>query len=71
MSYFGCHLSASKGYVAMINTARSIDANTFAFLPGIPEAVNPSRKILKMKRELLPCWQKKALALWLPTEPTL
>lgn len=36
MSYFGCHLSASKGYVAMINTARSIDANTFAFFTRNP-----------------------------------
>ena len=36
MGYFGCHLSASKGYEAMIRTARSIDANTFAFFTRNP-----------------------------------
>ena len=31
MGYFGCHLSASGGYMAMIDTAQHIGANTFAF----------------------------------------
>ena len=31
MNYIGCHLSASAGYLAMVKTAESIGANTFAF----------------------------------------
>lgn len=36
MGYFGCHLSASAGYMSMIQTALSIDANTFAFFTRNP-----------------------------------
>ena len=36
MLYLGCHLSASKGYAAMVKTAQSIDANTFAFFTRNP-----------------------------------
>ena len=36
MGYFGCHLSSSDGNVAMIQTARSIGANTFAFFTRNP-----------------------------------
>ena len=36
MAYFGCHLSASKGYVSMVETARSIGADTFAFFTRNP-----------------------------------
>ena len=36
MGYFGCHLSASGGYMAMIETAQSIGANTFAFFTRNP-----------------------------------
>ena len=36
MGYFGCHLSASGGNVAMIKTAESIGANTFAFFTRNP-----------------------------------
>ena len=36
MSYFGCHLSNSKGNLAMVNTALSIGANTFAFFTRNP-----------------------------------
>ena len=36
MGYFGCHLSATGGYMGMIKTARSIDANTFAFFTRNP-----------------------------------
>ncbi len=36
MGYFGCHLSASGGYMAMIKTALEIDANTFAFFTRNP-----------------------------------
>ena len=47
MRYIGCHLSASDGNVAMINTARSIGANTFAFFTRNPrgskaKAENPA-----------------------------
>ncbi|MBO7251127.1 MAG: deoxyribonuclease IV [Oscillospiraceae bacterium] len=34
--YFGCHLSASKGYVDMIKTARKLDADTFAYFTRNP-----------------------------------
>ncbi len=36
MLFVGCHLSASNGNVAMINTARELDANTFAFFTRNP-----------------------------------
>ena len=36
MGYFGCHLSASGGNVAMVKTAQSIGANTFAFFTRNP-----------------------------------
>lgn len=36
MGYFGCHLSVSAGHLAMVNTARSIGANTFAFFTRNP-----------------------------------
>lgn len=36
MGYFGCHLSATGGYMAMVDTARKIGANTFAFFTRNP-----------------------------------
>lgn len=36
MLYVGCHLSASDGNLAMVETARSIGANTFAFFTRNP-----------------------------------
>ena len=36
MCYFGCHLSASGGNAAMVKTALSIGANTFAFFTRNP-----------------------------------
>ncbi len=36
MHYFGCHLSASQGYTAMVKTALEIRANTFAFFTRNP-----------------------------------
>ena len=36
MLYLGCHLSASAGNLAMVETARSMDANTFAFFTRNP-----------------------------------
>ena len=36
MKYIGCHLSATNGNVAMIRTAESIGANTFAFFTRNP-----------------------------------
>ena len=36
MRYLGCHLSASDGFCAMVRTAQSIDANTFAFFTRNP-----------------------------------
>ena len=34
--YFGCHLSASAGNLAMVETARTIGADTFAFFTRNP-----------------------------------
>ena len=47
MLYVGCHLSASGGNVAMVETARKIGANTFAFFTRNPrgskaKAENPA-----------------------------
>ncbi len=36
MAYFGCHLSNSKGNLAMVKTALSIGADTFAFFTRNP-----------------------------------
>ena len=36
MLYLGCHLSASDGFYAMVKTAESIGANTFAFFTRNP-----------------------------------
>ncbi len=36
MLYLGCHLSASAGNLAMVQTAKSIGANTFAFFTRNP-----------------------------------
>ena len=36
MNYIGCHLSASAGFLAMVKTAESIGANTFAFFTRNP-----------------------------------
>lgn len=36
MGYFGCHLSAAKGYGDMVQVARSLNADTFAFFTRNP-----------------------------------
>lgn len=36
MHKIGCHLSASKGYLAMVETAKEIGANTFAYFTRNP-----------------------------------
>ena len=36
MCYFGCHLSATGGYAAMVKTAHTMDADTFAFFTRNP-----------------------------------
>lgn len=46
MAYIGCHLSATEGYLGMVNTAKNIGANTFAFFTRNPrgsraKAVDP------------------------------
>lgn len=40
MLTLGCHLSTSKGYAAMVRTARDIGANTFAFFTRNPRGGN-------------------------------
>ena len=57
--YFGCHLSASKGYVDMIKTARKIDADTFAFFTRNPRGSKAKKEDPADEakaRELLKQW---------------
>ena len=44
MLYLGCHLSASGGNMAMVNTAQSIGANTFAFFTRNPRGSRAKRE---------------------------
>ena len=58
--YFGCHLSASKGYVDMIKTARKMDADTFAFFTRNPRGSKAKKEDPadeEKARELLMQWQ--------------
>ena len=36
MGYLGCHLSASRGFAAMVETAEKIGADTFAYFTRNP-----------------------------------
>lgn len=59
MGYFGCHLSASGGNCAMIDTAMSIGANTFAFFTRNPrgskakaeDPVDAARAVERLRSE--------------------
>ena len=42
MLKIGCHLSSSKGYLAMGKEAVKIGANTFQFFTGTPGAARPN-----------------------------
>ena len=56
MQYIGCHLSATGGYQAMVKTAQSIDANTFAFFTRNPrgsKAKKEDPKDAQMAMEML------------------
>ena len=44
MGFFGCHLSASGGNTAMVKTALSIGANTFAFFTRNPRGRNAKKE---------------------------
>ena len=44
MLYVGCHLSASNGNLAMVETAKSIGANTFAFFTRNPRGSQARRE---------------------------
>lgn len=44
MLYLGCHLSASAGFAAMVDTASSIGANTFAFFTRNPRGSRAKRE---------------------------
>ena len=44
MLYVGCHLSATKGNAAMVKTAMSIDANTFAFFTRNPRGSSAKKE---------------------------
>ena len=45
MQFIGCHLSASGGYSAMVKTALSIDANTFAFFTRNPRGSRAKQEV--------------------------
>ena len=56
--YLGCHLSASAGYAAMVETAASIGANTFAFFTRNPrgsrarqEDAEDARRAMELLRQ--------------------
>ena len=58
MLYIGCHLSSSGGDTAMVETARKIDANTFAFFTrnprgskAKPENPDDSAKAVQLLKE--------------------
>lgn len=44
MGFFGCHLSASGGFLAMVETASSIGANTFAYFTRNPRGSRAKRE---------------------------
>ena len=44
MRYLGCHLSASNGNLAMVKTAESIGANTFAFFTRNPRGTRAKKE---------------------------
>ena len=44
--YFGCHLSASRGYCAMIRQAMAMDADTFAFFTRNPRGSRSKKEDL-------------------------
>ena len=73
MGYFGCHLSASGGNAAMVKTALSIGANTFAFFTRNPrgsKAKDLDPADASALRDLMarpPCWKKITLENWSPT----
>ena len=46
MGYFGCHLSATGGNAAMVKTALSIGANTFAFFTRNPRGSKAKKEDL-------------------------
>jgi len=46
MKFIGCHLSASNGNMAMIKTAQSIGANTFAFFTRNPRGSRAKKEDL-------------------------
>ena len=59
MPYLGCHLSASKGDLAMVRTAQSIGADTFAFFTrnprgskAKPQNLEDSAKAVTLMQEL-------------------
>ena len=54
--YFGCHLSASKGYADMIRTAEKMNADTFAFFTRNPRGSKAKKEDPKdeaLARQLL------------------
>ena len=44
MGYYGCHLSSTGGNVAMVKTALSIGANTFAFFTRNPRGSSAKKE---------------------------
>lgn len=68
--YLGCHLSAASGYAAMVETARSIGADTFAFFTRNPRGSRARQEDSADAQRAAGLLTQGALAPWLPMGPT-
>ena len=68
--YFGCHLSASAGYAAMVETAVSIGADTFAFFTRNPRGSRARQEDAEDARLAMELLRQGDLARWWPTGRT-
>ena len=59
MRYIGCHLSASGGNLAMVKTAESIGANTFAFFTRNPRGSKAKKEDPIDAAAAMAAWKEK------------
>lgn len=59
MRYIGCHLSASGGNLAMVKTAQSIGANTFAFFTRNPRGSKAKKEDPIDAAAAMAAWKEK------------
>ena len=67
MLYVGCHLSASAGHLAMVETAQNIGANTFAFFTRNPRGSKAKPEDPVDCARAVALLQEYRLESWLPT----